>query len=63
LEDGAATYVLQHLFDKKQFVTDKELMFSDSHQVWCAATSIPVMRKRAQIFWDERKGKETVKYI
>jgi serine/threonine-protein kinase RIO1 len=60
-KDSAATFVRQQLFDKKQFVTDKELMFGGTIQE-LVCTDINISDgKRAQIFWDERGGKETVR--
>ena len=60
-KDSAASYVRQQLFDKKQFVTDKELMFGGTIQV-LVCTDINISdEKRAKLFWDERGGKETVR--
>lgn len=60
-KDSAASYVRQQLFDKKQFVTDKELMFGGTIQeLVCSDINISD-GKRAQIFWDEKGGKETVR--
>jgi serine/threonine-protein kinase RIO1 len=60
-KDSAATFVRQQLFDKKQSVTDKELMFGGTIQeLVCTDISISD-GKRAQIFWDEKGGKETVR--
>jgi hypothetical protein len=60
-KDSAATYVRQHLFDKKQFVTDKELLFGGTIQVLVCSDINISNEKRAQIFWDEKGGKETVR--
>ena len=60
-KDSAASYGRQQLFDKKQFVEDKELMFGGTIQE-LVCTDINISDgKRAQIFWDERGGKETVR--
>jgi hypothetical protein len=60
-KDSAATFVHQQLFDKKQFVKDEELLFGGTIQkLVCADINISDER-RAQIFWDEKGGKETVR--
>ena len=60
-KDSAASYVRQQLFDKKQFVTDSELMFGGTiRELVCSDINISSGR-RAQIFWDEKGGKETVR--
>ena len=60
-KDSAASYVRQQLFDKKQFVEDQELMFGGTIQE-LVCTDINISDgKRAQLFWDERGGKDTVR--
>ena len=60
-KDSAAAYVRQQMFDKKQFVTDKELMFGGAVQILVCSDINMSDGKRAQIFWDEKGGKETVR--
>ena len=60
-KDSAAQYVRQHLFDKKQFVTDDELAFGGAVQKLVCADINVSGDKRARIFWDEKGGKETVR--
>jgi serine/threonine-protein kinase RIO1 len=60
-KDSAASYVRQQLFDKKQFITDMELMFGGTIQkLVCSDINICDGRK-AQIFWNEKGGRETVR--
>lgn len=60
-KDSAASYVRLHLFDKKQFVSDVELKFGSTIQkLVCSDINISEGR-RAQLFWDEKGGKETVR--
>jgi hypothetical protein len=60
-KESAASYVRQQLFDKKQFVTDNELAFGGTIQVLACSDINTSNGKRAQIFWDEKGGKETVR--
>jgi serine/threonine-protein kinase RIO1 len=60
-KDSAASYVRLQLFDKKQFVTDNELVFGGTIQkLVCSDINISD-GKKAQLFWDEKGGKETVR--
>ena len=60
-KDSAASYVRQHLFDKKQFVSDVEIKFGSTIQkLVCSDINISEGR-RAQLFWDEKGGKEMVR--
>jgi hypothetical protein len=62
-KDSAALYVRQKLFDKKQFVTDEELMFGGTIQK-LVCTDINISGdERARQFWDEKGGKGTVRNI
>ena len=59
-KDSAAEYVRAELFDKKQFVTDEELVMGGSIQkLVCACINISG-GERARSFWEEKGGKETV---
>ena len=46
-KDSAATFVRQQLFDKKQFVTDKELMFGGTIQE-LVYTDINISEKKTE---------------
>jgi hypothetical protein len=60
-KDSAGEYVRSELFDKKQFVTDGELMMGGNIQkLVCKHINI-CRHERARMFWDERGGKETVR--
>ena len=61
-KDSAASYVRQHLFDKKQFVSDVELKFGSTIQkLVCSDINISEGRRAHQLLWDEKGGKETVR--
>jgi hypothetical protein len=60
-KDSAAEYVRAGLFDKKQFVTDEELVMGGSIQkLVCTYINI-CDRERARVFWEEMGGKESVR--
>jgi hypothetical protein len=60
-KDSAALYVRQKLFDKKQFVTDEELMFGGTIQK-LVCTDINISGdKRVRQFWDDKGEKEMVR--
>jgi hypothetical protein len=60
-KDSAAQYVRQQLFDKKQFVTDDELVFGSTIQKLVCADLHISGDNRANIFWQNRGGKDTVR--
>jgi serine/threonine-protein kinase RIO1 len=60
-KDSAAEYVQAELFDKKQFVTDEELVMGGSIQkLVCTYINI-CGGERARVFWEEKGGKESVR--
>jgi serine/threonine-protein kinase RIO1 len=60
-KDSAAEYVRADLFDKKQFVTDEELVMGGSIQkLVCTYINI-CGGERARVFWEEKGGKESVR--
>jgi hypothetical protein len=60
-KDSAALYGRQKLFDKNQFVMDKELMFGGTIQK-LVCTDINISGgERARQFWDDKGGKEMVR--
>ena len=60
-KDSAASHVRQQLFDKKQFVTDNELVFGGTIQVLVCSDTNMIKGKWAQMFLDEKGGKETAR--
>jgi hypothetical protein len=57
-KDSAAQCVRQQLFDKKQFVTDKELAFGGNIQKLVCADINVSGDERALQFWNERGGRK-----
>jgi hypothetical protein len=54
-KDSAAEYVQAELFDKKQFVTDEELVMGGSIQkLVCTYINI-CGGERARVFWEEKR--------
>jgi hypothetical protein len=50
------------LFDKKQFVTDEELVMGGSIQKLVCTYIINIYGgERARVFWEEKGGKESVR--
>jgi hypothetical protein len=60
-KDSAAEYVRSQLFDKKQFVTDGELMMGGNIQMLVCQHINISRNERARKFWEECGGKETVR--
>ena len=61
-KDSAASHVRQQqLIDKKQFVSDSKLVFGGTIQKLVCSNTNMSNGKRAQMLWDERGGKETVR--
>jgi hypothetical protein len=59
-KDSAAEYVRAELFDKKQFVTDEELVMGGSIQkLVCTYINISCGGETARVFWEEKGGKES----
>ena len=53
-KDSAAEYVRSELFDKKQFVTDGELMMGENIQKLVCKHINFCRNERARMFWNER---------
>jgi hypothetical protein len=61
-KDSAAEYVRAGLFDKKQFVTDEELVMGGSIQkLVCTYINICGGERARAFFWEEKGGKESVR--
>jgi hypothetical protein len=60
-KDSAALYVRQKLFDKKQFVTDDELVMGGNIQKLVCEYINLSGGERARLFWEERGGMETIR--
>jgi hypothetical protein len=60
-KDSAALYVRQKLFDKKQFVTDDELVMGGNIQKLVCEYINVSGEVRAILFWEERGGMETIR--
>ena len=60
-KDSAAEYVRSEMFDKKQFVTDQELVVGGNLQrLVCYQINISG-NERARKFWNDNGGRETVR--
>ena len=60
-KDSTAEYVRSEMFDKKQFVTDQELVVGGNIQrLVCYKINISGI-ERARKFWNENGGRETIR--
>jgi hypothetical protein len=59
-KDSSAEYIRAHLFDKKQFVMDEELVLGGPTQKLVCNNIKICGGDQARVFWEEKGGKETV---
>lgn len=60
-KDSAALFVRQELFNKKQFVSDEELVYGGKLQKYVCEHLNISSANRSRMFWDDKGGKEAVR--